>query len=204
VFIKCVLVLLLYGLVLYVRVQELWSNRTWIDFLFLYSFWQDPTIDPYLQGSVNISLNSVWFHTVALCAVRILCWRCSPGGLCDDKIMTDTCTLTQGKLPNRFSIFAVTCKWIMDFSSPLDGLTLDLQILGRISYPENTFSSLSLFLPLSIYLTHTHTHTHTHHMWPQYESSDTDPIVIELEFTSSNVCFSMTAAYQRNIITGVK
>jgi len=41
-------------------------------------------------------------------------------------------------------------------------------------------------------------------MWPQYESSDTDPIVIELEFTSSNVCFSMTAAYQRNIITGVK
>lgn len=90
---------------LYVRVQELWSNRTWIDFLFLYSFWQDPTIDPYLKGSVNISLNSAWFHTVSLCAVWIPCWRCSARGVTWWQIMTYTCTLTLGNLPNHFSIF---------------------------------------------------------------------------------------------------
>lgn len=69
-----------HGLVLYVKVKELWSNRTWIDFRFLYSFWQDPTIDPYLQGSVSVSPNSVWFHTAALCAGLIPCCQYSPGG----------------------------------------------------------------------------------------------------------------------------
>ncbi len=134
----------LYGLVLYVRVQELWSNRTWIDFLFLYSFWQDPTTDPYLQGSVNISLNSVWFHTVALCAVWIPCWRCSAGGLHawqNNDIYLHTHT---GKFTKPFQhICGVTHKWIMDFSSPLDGCTLALQMLWRISCPENMFFLLS-------------------------------------------------------------